>query len=365
MSSPPSVPPRPAIDGLAPSRGAAGTVRRRDPGGEVSAGPRAHIRRALPRLMEASAEAFGGAVGALLSDMERVSQRVERLEWLAGTPALLAGERSYREALDQLRWWGDFLKELPSPRLLSERSEGALRRWEAQRLRARVLAREAALIEHRRLVGEQLSRRDLPAPDRARLQRVYEDPDETQWWVDPRAVIAEAEARLPPPPSSVPIRADDLSPVVNPSGFQAVAAMRAHPELGPRAAGMDRQLSAVLRSELRLPRAAAAEHARALTDIFWIALRRAMGVGDVQLTTSLHLMVASEEAPVQQQFTGELLPSWLHYLEGLPPPRPTLGQRLGRLLGRRPEGADPGRTPAGGGPRQLVDAGPPRALLED
>ena len=83
-----------------------------------------------------------------------------------------------------------------------------------------------------------------------------------------------------------------------------------------------------------------------LTGIFWLALRRALSSGSHQLAASLSLMVSTGTSQVQQQFTQELLGSWLPYLQNLPPPpaRRTLGQRIRGWLGLSTT-ADPPSVP--------------------
>jgi hypothetical protein len=323
--------------------------------------PAAPVRQAVPAMLEASADTFGATVSALLCDLGRISQSVENLSWLSVTPSLLQGELSYQAAWEQQQWWERFLARLPNPELLSDQTRQERERAQAERYRVALLAREAALEEHRRLVAIEMEKPGTSRGDRWRLQKIYDDPDERGWWLDPEAVVQAALDRLPQPPKSVPIAAQDLDLRFNPAGFNAVQTMREHPELGPRARAMDAALAAVLRREFKLPKRDAQAHAQAMTGIFWFALRRALGAGDRQLATALHLMVSAEEAPIGEQFSRELLESWLHYLENLPLPRPSLGQRIGRLLGRGP--AEPAALPAPAPARQALEAPPPRRLL--
>jgi hypothetical protein len=69
--------------------------------------------------------------------------------------------------------------------------------------------------------------------------------------------------------------------------------------------------------------------------MFWLALRRALARGTHGLSASIALVSSTEEAPLQEQFTRELLMSWFAYLQTIPPPsrRPSLAQRLRRMLG--------------------------------
>ena len=162
-------------------------------------------------------------------------------------------------------------------------------------------------------------------------------PDETEWWVDVEAHVAAALAHLPPDVPPVPIVPADLEATSSFSGFHAVDAFRRHPELGPRAASMDAALAAILTDALGMPRGEALRHAQVLTGIFWLALRRALSAGSHQLSASISLMMTTGQGSVQQQFTHELLGSWLPYLQSLPPPSRgrSLGQRIRGWLGLR------------------------------
>ncbi len=82
-----------------------------------------------------------------------------------------------------------------------------------------------------------------------------------------------------------------------------------------------------------------------------MALRRALEAGGVQLATAVHFVVPTRDHEIQEQFTRELLESWLHHLETLPVPeeRPSLTARvplLGALMGGQkalPVAHDPSR----------------------
>ncbi len=304
----------------------------RSPADLAALPPAALAHRDVARVMiEASVVAFGDVVAALLCDLERTDEGVGQLAWLSQTRSLLKGDGVYAAAVAQLAWWDGFLAELPRPSLLSEAAAAGRRQARAERAQVQLQAREQALQEHRAKVAAALA--GCAAEDAHRLQRIYDDPDETEWWVDAPARVAAALAALPPAAAVVPITTADLEATTSFAGFRAVDAMRSHAVLGPRAATMDAALAAVLRRELRLPKAAAATHAQRLTDIFWIALRRALSAGNHQLAASVVLLLSTDQSRVQAQFTDELLGSWLPYLRQLPPPRPTLGERLRGLLG--------------------------------
>ena len=295
-------------------------------------------RAVVRRMFESAVDAFGDVVSALMFDMEQTEENIAALSWLAGTQSLLASEVAFRSAVEQLRWWDRFLAQLPHPALLSEASAPARRRQQAERAHARLMARQTALDAHRQRVSEAIQAPETGAAERARLRRVMAAPDETEWWVDVEAYVAAALAHLPPPEPLVPIIAADLEATSSFSGFHAVDAFRRHPELGPRAVGMDAALEAILLEALGLPRSEARRHAQVLTGIFWLALRRALSAGSHQLSASISLMMTTGQGSVQQQFTHELLGSWLPYLQSLPPPprRRTLGQRLRGWLGMDP-----------------------------
>ena len=292
-------------------------------------------RVVIRRMFEASVDAFGDVVSALMFDMEQTEENITALSWLAGTQSLLASEAAFRSAVEQLRWWDRFLAQLPHPVLLSEADAPARRRQRAERAHARLMGRQAALDAHRQRVAEVIQAPETGAAERARLRRVMAAPDETEWWVDVEAHVAAAVAHLPPLTPPVPIVPADLDASFSFSGFNTVDSFRRHPELGPRAASMDAALAAVLTESFGLPRGEALRHAQVLTGIFWIALRRALSAGSHQLSASISLMMATGQGSVQQQFTHELLGSWLPYLQDLPPPpqRRTLGQRLRGWLG--------------------------------
>jgi hypothetical protein len=300
--------------------------------------PQPPVRRSMVTMLQASVQSWGDVVSALLIDMGQVSEGMTRLGWMSTTMDLLASEDAYRAAQQQLAWWDSFLQQLPLPALLFDHAQPAIRQARAERVRAGILARDRALADHQVLVAAELARPGLDPVERSRLRRIHDDPDATEWWTDPDDYVHDAIAALPPGPSEVPIVAADLDAARNFSGFNAVQSMREHPELGPRALHMDAALAAALRQELRMGKRDAQHHARVLTDIFWVALRRALETGGVQLNTAVHFVVPTRDHEVQQQFTTELLTSWLHHLETLPIPRdrPALTSRvplLGKLVG--------------------------------
>lgn len=292
-------------------------------------------RAVIRRMFEASVDAFGDVVSALMFDMEQTEENITALSWLAGTQSLLSSEAAFRSAVEQLRWWDRFLAHLPHPVLLSENNAPARRRQKAERAHARLMARQAALGAHRQRVAETIEAPETGAAERARLRRVMAAPDETEWWVDVEARVAAAVAHLPPVAPLVPIAPADLEAATSFSGFHSVDAFRRHAELGPRAASMDIELAAILSESFGLQRDESIRHARVLTGIFWLALRRALSSGSHQLSASISLMMTTGQGSVQQQFTQELLGSWLPYLQDLPPPRQrrTLGQRIRGWLG--------------------------------
>ena len=292
-------------------------------------------RAVVQRMFEAAVASFGDVVSALMFDMEQTEENITALSWLAGSQSLLSGEAAFRSAVEQLRWWDHFLQHLPNPVLLSETSAPDRRRAKAERAHARLMARQQALVDHRAQVAEAMAQPQTTPAERARLRRVQSAPDETEWWVDVEAYVQAAQAHLPPEVPVVPITAADLSAATSFSGFHAVDGMRRHPELGHRAAAMDHALAGILVETMRLPAAEARHHAAVLTGIFWLALRRALSAGSHQLAASISLMMTTGQGSVQQQFTHELLGSWLPYLQALPPPpQPkTLGQRIRGWLG--------------------------------
>jgi hypothetical protein len=319
--------------------------------------PQPPVRRSMVTMLQASVQAYGDVVSALLIDMGQISEGLAHLGWMSTTMDLLASEDAYRSAQQQLAWWDSFLQQLPLPALLFDHAQPAIRQHRAERVRAGILARDRALADHQVLVAAELNRPGLDPVERSRLRRVHDDPDATEWWTDPDDYVRDAVERLPPGPSEVPIVAADLDAARNFSGFNAVQSMREHPELGPRAQHMDAALTAALRQELRMSKRDAQLHARVLTDIFWVALRRALETGGVQLNTAVHFVVPTRDHEIQQQFTSELLTSWLHHLQTLPIPqdRPALTSRvplLGRLVGA--DKALPGPVTADTG-RQIAD----------
>lgn len=314
----------------------------------VAPGPALPVQRTMRAMLRSSADAFGQVVNALLLDLDQVSESMDRLGWLATTSDLVTDERALRAAAEQLRWWEGFLGDLPLPQLLSEQVSPERRRALAERARVQALARDRAATHHRERVQAVLAQDGHSLAEREKLRRILEDPDATEWWVDPDAYVREALARLPPLPEPPPISARDLDASQSFSGFNAARAMREHELLAPRAAHLDQELTRTLTEQLRLPPQDAARHARVLTDMFWLALRRALEKGGHQLATALHLFVTTGDAEIQEQFSRELLASWLAYLEALPQPRKRLG--LGERLGitrRREE------------PRQIAETGQP------
>jgi|GEM_PF-2219812 len=322
---------------------------------------RAPVRRSIAAMLQGSVEAFGDVVDALICDLDSTTEGLERVAWLGSTRAVLEKEQAWQAALGQLQWWDQFLAGLPDPELLSERRREEVRRARALRARARLDARQQALEDHRAAVQAELalaerSEADLDPAARRELVRVYDEPEGAAWRVDVAAYEARALAQLAPIPDRVPIVPADLDAAFSFGGFNAVGAMRAHPELGPRAAHMDQAIAQVLQGEFGLTRAAAMGNAQIMTGIFWLALRRALAVGSHQLAASIRLLATAEQGPVQQQFTRELLLSWLAVLEDLPfEDKPRRGGGLRNLLGRgsASQAAAPQLAPAA--PKQLGD----------
>ena len=326
------------------------------------AAPQAPVQRTMVGMLEASVAAYGQVVSALLFDLQHISEDMDRFSWLSRTMNLLSDEQVYRTAVAQLQWWDTFLQNLPRPQLLSDHQEQELRNARAEQQRTILLARSRALADHRRLLEAELSQADLGSATRTQLMRWHEDPQGSQWRVDPEAYVQQALSRLPPLPEIIPIIAQDLDPQHSFSGFNAANAMREHPELGPRAVQMDAALAVILRQEFNLSRAQANQHARILTDMFWLALRRALSEGGHKLAASIQLFVTAHQAGIQEQFASEVLKSWLHHLEHLPPkqPRPRIGQRI-PLLRRLTEHT---AAPEIVQPRQIAASdAPPRAGL--
>ena len=321
--------------------------------------PQPPVRRSMVTMLQASVQAWGDVVSALLIDMGHVSEGMNRLGWMSSTMDLLASEQAYRAAQQQMAWWDSFLQQLPLPTLLFDHAQPKIRQAKAERLRATILARERALEDHQVLVAAELRRPGLDPMERSSLRRIHDDPDATEWWTDLDDYVRDAVARLPDGPSEVPIVAADLDASRNFAGFNAVQSMREHPELGPRALNMDAALAAALRQELKMSKKDAQLHARALTDIFWIALRRALETGGVQLAAAVHFVVPTRDHEVQEQFTRELLGSWLHHLETLPIPqdRPALTSRV-PLLGKLMGGGKALPAPADA-PKQITAQDPP------
>ncbi len=286
-------------------------------------------------MLQSSAQAYGDVVQALTCDLGVVSMDLEGLEWLATTPTLLENESNYRAAVERLRWWDEFLADLPCPSLLSEKRQSEVQAHAAQRAQAQLFARNQALLEHQELVAQSLADPSLSEEQRQELFRIHEDPEPGEWRVDPEPRVRAALDALPPGPKIVPITVGDLDATQSFSGFNAVDAMRQHAALGPLARQLDKGLEQVLRERYRLKAKRARRHAPQFTDIFWLALRRALTQGNHRLATSITLVLADRDAPVQEQFARELLESWMHLLQELPEPRASLslGQRLRGLLG--------------------------------
>ncbi len=317
------------------------------------AAPRLPVRRSMTTMLEAAVSSYGDVVSALVMDLGTVSEDFARLGWLATTMDLLSNEEAYRRALEQMAWWESFLQDLPLPTLLSDHRKREIQQARAERVRTRILAREAALEAHQEAVASELQRPGHGVQERSRLRRIHDDPDATEWWVDPEQVIQDALSRLPPMPSNVPIVVEDLNASTSFSGYNAARAMREHPMLAPRAVHMDAALAEALVKEFQVSKKDAARHAAAMTDIFWLALRRALETGGNNLATAVHFIVPTRDHEVQEQFTRELFESWLHHLETLPlrEDRPKL---TARVLGI-------------GGPkrRKAIAEQPQRRQLED
>ncbi len=318
------------------------------------------IRTALPALLEASVDAFGDVVSALLTDLSQTDSTMRGLSWLASTPTLLDDEGRYHAALGQLQWWDAFLARLPYPQLLSDATARDRERLARGRRRALLTAQDQALLDHQQLVAlEAQDAADDGASQGAlhALARIHAEPAQHEWRVDPQEYVTAALAQLPPTPEVVPISRGDLDPAVHFSGFTAAERMRADPELGPRAAHLDAEAARILQEHCGQDKDTAAAEARLLTNMFWLALRRALQAGSHQLATSIRFVAGAEESPVQAQFTRELLKSWLHALETLPEPKRSLAQRLLGAGRAKPTQ----RALSADAPRQLTDTAEPTA----
>ena len=229
---------------------------------------------------------------------------------------------------------------------------------------AMLTARDQAFQDHQRLVAleaQDASDEGAAPHELNALARVHAEPREGEWRVDPEDYVQRALAALAPPPDPVPMTRADLDPHVHFSGFTAAQGMRSDPELGNRALHLDEAAAEILVAHLGMDKETAAQEARLLTDMFWLALRRALQAGSHQLATSIRFVAGAAEDPVQAQFTRELLRSWLHALETLPEPKRSLAQRL---LGQGLRGqGNAKKTPAitASAPKQLTAAGPGEA----
>ncbi len=323
--------------------------------GDRPAAPSAPVQAAVGAMLQGAVAGFGDVVQALLCDLDTATVGLQGLTWLWSSQGALDQEQAYQAAVQQLQWWDSFLGELPCPELISERRRLELRKLKGLRARARIQAREAALADHRRLLEAEVADVEVDPDQATALMEIHQDPGPGQWRVDIAAYEAQALAALPELEEPTPIIAADLDAAHSFAGFHAVDAMRRHPLLAGRAAHLDQAVAAALREHLDLDRKAAAAHAHALTGIFWIALRRALETGSNQLAISIRLLSGAGEHGVQEQFTRELLTSWLAYLDQIPD---SDRQRSGRLrlplLGKRTEqGGHPALAAAA--PKQLTD----------
>ena len=289
----------------------------RPAGASVEAAP--GVRAAVPVLLAATADAWGDVVSALVFDLDQVAADVAELSWLSGTRLSVSEEPNYQAAIQQLQWWDSLLSQLPNPTLQSELRAGEIQRAKALRARAQLEARQAAMAAHRFAMDEELADPDLDHEAMRKLWRIQSNPAPDEWRVDLDAFINEALSNAPEVPNLPPISAADLDPIYNFSGFNAVNAMREHPTLGPKAAALDAALVGTLRRELGLSEKSARPHAAVLTNIFWVALRRALAAGGHQIAANIQLLSGSAGAPLQQRFAAELLQSWLAYLNQIPP----------------------------------------------
>jgi len=281
--------------------------------------PTAAVKETLPALLEAAVGAFGDVVQALLTDLSDTDASMKALGWLATTPTLLHDEHRYSAALSQLRWWDQFLARLPYPNVLADQQAGEREKITRLRRRAVLQAQDQARQDHARLVALELKEEAETPEQVTALTRILDDPAPHEWRVDPEDYVQTALARVPQPAPLVPITAADLDPVQHFSGFTAAQAMRADPDLGPRAVALDQSIFTILRERMGLDRPTAEAHARLLTDMFWLALRRALQAGSHQLAVSIRFVADAQEDPVQAQFTRELLQSWLAVVETLEP----------------------------------------------
>lgn len=316
------------------------------------------VRAAVPVLLAATADAWGDVVSALVFDLDQVASDVAELSWLAGTRLSLSEEPNYQAAIQQLQWWDSLLAQLPNPTLQSEQRAPEIQRAKALRARATLEARQAAMAAHRAAMDEELADPDLDHEAMRKLWRIQANPGPDEWRVDLDAFIAQALEGAPEVPNLPPIAASDLDPVHNFSGFNAVNAMREHPTLGPKAAQLDAALVGTLRRELGLSEKAARPHAVVLTNLFWVALRRALAAGGHQIAANIQLLSGSATAPLQQRFASELLQSWVAYLAQIPPETGrSLTSRV-PLLGAlfQPRALPSAEVPAA---RQLTDGGEP------
>lgn len=290
---------------------------------------------AVEHMLTASVAAFGDVVRALLCDLQQASEGIEQFGWLGPTPQMLDHEQAYRIAVEQLAWWERFLTPLVHPRLLSEAQHPLRRQAKAERMRARLMGQQQAMVDHQAAVAAALHEPDLSAERREELLFVAEHPDQTQWWVDPQPYIERAMAHLPPLPPLIPIVAADLDPNHNFSGSRAITQLREHDILAARAQQLDHALMLQVQELFGLSQTDAMRHAHILTGMFWLALRRALAHGHHNLAASIALLSTNDEQPIREQFTRELLMSWFAYLQTITPPaaKPSLFARMRRALG--------------------------------
>ena len=319
-------------------------------------GPSSRVQAALPVLLQASVDAFGDVVAALLSDLGQASDGMRDLSWLAPTRGLLGDEARYQAAATQLLWWDHTLARLPCPPLLSDQRAAEIERHRRARLRATLQARDQALEDHLLAIEAEVARGDHGPEDITALARVAEAPQPHEWRVDPEAYLSAALAALPDPGPLVPITAQDLDPKHHFAGFTAMEALRRDPELGPRAAALDAAVAQALQQTCGLDAATARAQAPLFTGIFWLALRRALQSGSHQLAVAIRFVASAQSEPITTRFTHELLESWISAVDQLPPPKASLGRRL---LGLGPK--EPARIEVAA-PRQIAGPAPAKRL---
>lgn len=275
------------------------------------------VKAVIAAALKAAFGDFDTSLKAMLGDLREAESVIGDLGWLSTTPGLLNEEMDMVTLKRRLLAMNQALSQYPGFALESEHNKtGEQRELSEDYFNREMAAKEEAMAAERAERAKLASKWPRSAEEHALMQKELHDPNGFHF-VDYKSYLNKhLEGRKRP---KAPIRPSDFDPMKSAGGDRLVATMRqdSAPFAAP-AAALQGHLVQILMRETGLNKKDAQLHAEKLTNIFLIALRRAMGASNIQMWVSADLAMSPDIKRVQDQFGRELIVSWYRYLEELP-----------------------------------------------